>query len=206
MQTHCRSTALAVILAIVCIVYKSQVTKLIHKKRFNLLFLSFPLIVAFIVIYIGDSSYFSELDQWSNDNWTEGNIQKGIFNGRNEIWANSLELLADSYYIGIGEFTINFHNSAIAALTVFGVLGYIFWYKFFNTIITQIKRYIDMPIVYGCFIAFAIIYLQQTTDLGFISASPNYIPYLALGMSFGRIKENEIKRINEQRLRATVKS
>jgi hypothetical protein len=202
-QTNCRSASIAIVLAIACIIFRQRIIKVINHKKFNFFFINFPLIVAIIVILIGNSSYFNELNQWSLDQSRFNPVQKGIFNGRNDIWEFSLELLSRSNYLGIGQFKINFHNSGIAALTVFGVLGYICWYKYFDTIISQVKRYIKMPIVYGCFLAFAIIFLQQTTDLGFIQSSPNYIPYLALGMAFGRVTEtNRRQQLLEQRLRA----
>ena len=48
--------------------------------------------------------------------------------------------------------------------------------------------YISDEIVFGSMLAFLIIYLQQSVDLGFISDCPNLLPYMILGIGLGRVR------------------
>lgn len=183
--TNCRSGMLFSIIAVIAIVYSKKVSKLFKNRFINILLLNLPLLIALLVISIGESSYFSELDKWSKETMESG---KGIFNGRDHLWSHGLLLLEDSSYIGTGKFIINYHNSSIACLSVFGVLGYIFWIQYFESVFKQLRVYLSDNIVFGCMLGFTIIFLQQTVDLGFISTSPNYIPYMILGLGLGRIQ------------------
>lgn len=182
-KTECRSGMLFAVVAVVCIVYSGTVKKMLHGPKVRLLLLNIPLVLALAVILIASSSHFDALDRWS----LESN-GKGIFDGRDVLWDNALKLLAQTDYLGTGKFKFNYHNSGIAALSVFGVLGYICWVKYFCCNIKRLQRYIQDDIVYASLLAFLIIYLQQSVDLGLIYRTPNLIPYAILGIGLARIK------------------
>lgn len=182
-KTECRSGMLFAVVAVVCIVYSRTVKKMLHGPKVRFLLLNLPLILALVVILLASSSHFAALDRWS----LESN-GKGIFDGRDVLWDNALKLLANTDYLGTGKFKMNYHNSGIAALSVFGVLGYICWVKYFSCNIKRLQRYLSDDLVYVSLLAFLIIYLQQSVDLGFISPTPNLIPYAILGIGLARVR------------------
>lgn len=183
-STDCRSGMFFGIIAVVGIVYSNKVSRLFSRKWFSLLLLNIPLIIALLVVSVSTSGYFYDLN-----NWSFREFGKPIFNGREFLWDFSMMLLENSNYLGTGKFMMNYHNSGIAALSVFGVIGYIAWISYFNTILRQMIRYIKDEIVFGAFFAFSLIFLQQTVDLGFISPTPNLLPYMILGVGLGRIRQ-----------------
>lgn len=182
-MTDCRSGMLFAIIAVVGIVFASKTYKILSKPKLRLLILNAPLLLALLVIMIASTSYFDVLDKWSIENF-----DKGIFDGREILWEKSLDYLKSTYLLGTGKFVINYHNSGIAAISVFGVIGYIFWIKFFSTNMKYMQKYISDDIVFGCILAFSIIFLQQAFDLGFISETPNLLPYIVLGVGLGRVR------------------
>ena len=88
---------------------------------------------------------------------------------------------------------INYHNSGVAAISVFGLAGYFCWIKFFSTNLNKLSYYISDNIVFGSILAFLLIFLQQSVDLGLIGEYPNLLPYAILGIGIGRV--NNLKRI-----------
>lgn len=182
-DTDCRSGMLFSIIAVAGIFYMNKTLAIFNKSWFIILLLNAPLIIALFVIWISESSYFSELNDWSLIRYG-----KPIFNGRENLWDYSFTLLEQSDYLGTGRFRINYHNSGMAALSVFGVLGYISWILYFKNFLNQLKPYILDNIVFGSFLAFCLIFLQQSVELGFISPTPNLLPYMILGVGLGRIR------------------
>lgn len=194
--TDCRSGMLFTVFTIIPIFYRTYFKKLLKRQNVTVLVLNIPLLVAFLVLAISKTSYFQELNTWSL-----ANTHKGIFNLREVLWDKSLELLVQSEFIGTGVFKLNYHNSCLAALSVFGVLGYYVWIKYFNSQIKRIRPYLYDKLIFGSLIAFLLIYLQQSVDLGFISQYPNYLPYVILGLCLARVRmyrniENESKYYN----------
>lgn len=181
--TDCRSGMLFLIISILGILYSNKVKSLLKKKATVLLLLNTPLLLAFMVIWLSESDYYYALNSWSINEF-----DKSIFNGRDLLWEYSLNLLNKSYYIGTGKFLINYHNSGVATLSVFGILGYLCWINYFNTNLKQLKRYLKDDIVFASLFAFCLIFLQQSVDLGFISPTPNFLPYMILGVGLGRIR------------------
>lgn len=182
-KMDCRSGMLFSVLIVVCIVFSSTVNHYLNNKSLRVLLLNLPLIIGFLVIWIASTSVFQGLDQWSMEEF-----HKPIFNGRDLLWNSAIEVLEKSYFIGTGKFLINYHNSAIAAISVFGVLGYICWIKFFSINLTRLSEYLSDSIVLGSMLAFCMIFLQQSVDLGFISQTPNLLPYAILGVGLGRVR------------------
>lgn len=180
--TNCRSGMVFSALAVACIIFRSRARKLLTHKFVDFLIINMPLIIAGIVIWIASTDYFQELNLWSLRNYN-----KLIFNGRDELWQYSFDLLAKSDYLGTGKFLINYHNSGVAAISVFGILGYLCWMCYFVSLLWQLRRYMRDPIVFGATLCFCLIFLQQSVDLGFIFSTSNLIPYVALGVACGRV-------------------
>lgn len=180
--TDCRSGMVFSALAVACIIFRSRARKLLTHKFVDFLIINMPLIIAGIVIWIASTEYFQELDYWSFKNY-----QKGIFNARELLWQYAFDLLAKSDYLGTGKFMLNYHNSGVAAISVFGILGYLCWMCYFVSLLWQLRRYMRDPIVFGATLCFCIIFLQQSVDLGFINTTANLIPYVALGVACGRV-------------------
>lgn len=181
--TDCRSGMLFSAISVLGIIYQNKTRRLFARRWFNIVLLNIPLLVALLVIYIAGTSMYNELNHWSQ---TE--FHKDIFNQRDLLWDISMKLLERTDYIGTGKFLLNYHNSGIAALSVFGIAGYIVWILYFNSTLSQLRRYLTDEIVLGSFFAFTLIFLQQTVDLGFISPYPNLLPYMILGVGLGRIR------------------
>lgn len=182
-STDCRSGMLFSIIAVLGIIYSASARKLLDSRRLILLLFNLPLIIGYIVIWISKTSYFGELNTWSLQEFN-----KTIFNGREVLWNYAITLLENSSYLGTGKFLINYHNSGIAALSVFGILGYIFWIYYFTTNLRLLRAYFSDNIVFGSAMAFVLVFLQQTVDLGFISSTPNLLPYMILGVGLGRVR------------------
>lgn len=180
--TNCRSGMVFSALAVACIIFRSRARKLLTHKFVDFLIINMPLIIAGIVIWIASTDYFQELNLWSLRNYN-----KLIFNGRDELWQYSFDLLAKSDYLGTGKFMLNYHNSGVAAISVFGILGYLCWMCYFVSLLWQLRRYMRDPIVFGSTLCFCLIFLQQSVDLGFIFSTSNLIPYVALGVACGRV-------------------
>lgn len=182
-HTASRSIAVFALLACVVAYSKLNIKGMIKKKRFVFFALNVPLIIAIFVVLFPNIELFQMVSKWSEESY-----RKTAFNGRDELWLYTFNHLLQTYFIGDGKFLINHHNSAMAALGVFGVVGYICWYKLLAKPVRLMVNYVDDAIVYGCLISFLLIFWQQSFDLGFISPSPNMIPYAILGIGLGRIK------------------
>lgn len=196
-STECRSGMIFSVLTVVAIIWLNKTKYILSNKRWDLLLLNVPLIVAIVTIMLSETSIYESLDEWSTSGGTEfidpetGMIRtrgaKPLFNQRHLLWQNAFDLLVNSNFIGTGTFQMNYHNSCIACLSVFGILGYICWIFYFQNIIKQYIPYFRDIIVVGCLIAFFMIYLQQSFDLGFISPNSNRLPYMILGLGLARI-------------------
>lgn len=182
-NTESRSIAIFIIIALIMAYFGDITRSFINNKRFVFIALSIPLFVAIAIVLFPQLEIFQAFNRWS-----EQNYGKSAFNGRDELWTYTFQNLSNNYYLGDGKFLINHHNSAMAALGVFGVIGYICWYKLLAIPVRKMTYYVNDDIVFGCLMAFLLIFWQQSFDLGFISASPNMIPYVILGVGLGRVK------------------
>lgn len=183
-NTESRSIAFFIVLSLLFAYFGQFTRNVVNKKRyFVFIALSIPLVVAVIIAFFSQFEIFQIFNRWS-----EQNYGKPAFNGRDKLWLYTFKHLSDTYYIGDGKFLINHHNSAMAALGVFGIIGYFCWYKLLTIPVRRMTRYVSDDIVLGCLMAFLLIFWQQSFDLGFISASPNMIPYVILGLGLSRIK------------------
>ena len=182
--TDSRSCQLIIILSIVAMFLIRNKYAVFTNKKFILTCLLVPLIIAIIVCLISQSSIMSQLNLWSMKEF-----QKPVFNGRDEIWLNSFESLKDNFLIGSGYYEYSTqHNSAVTCLSNFGVIGYIFWIYAFYKILEKGINYVSDYIIKSCILAFLLMYVQQSVELGIISQTPTLLIYLPLGLMLGRIK------------------
>lgn len=180
--TDSRGGLLFMLLAVIMMFTRESTRKIISSPKIRTLIIYFPLIIAIIAVWIASQSWFFELD-----NWSQLNYGKPIFNGRDELWVDGFHDILD-YPFGRGEFAFNYHNSAVACISVFGVIGYILWINFFKRQLFVMTGYLDDYTVYACMCAFILIYMQQSIELGFINQMPNMIPYMILGIGLGRVR------------------
>lgn len=183
-ETDCRSGMLFSIIAVIGIIFSKQIRKYFSGDKSRFIILNAPLIIALVVIAVAGTPLFESLN-----NWSIASNDKEIFDGRDILWQEALDYLSLSNYLGSGKFEINYHNCGVAALSVFGVLGYICWIKLLNANLKELKYYLSDKIVLGSFWAFIVIFLQQSLDLGLISPTPNLLPYTILGVGLGRVRQ-----------------
>ena len=186
-STDSRGGLLFMMLAVIMMFTRETTRKIISKSKIRALIIYFPLIVAIIVVWISSQTWFRELD-----NWSQLNYGKPIFNGREELWADTFDDIVN-YPFGCGEFVINYHNTLVACVGVFGIIGCILLCDFFRRQLVAMIRYLDDYTVYACMCAFILIYMQQSVELGFISPMPNMMPYMILGIGLGRVRWYERK-------------
>lgn len=158
---------------------------IVTKGKYRLIvILLIPLIITGVVAVLSNSYLFERLNVWSIINFN-----KPIFNGRDQIWSEGFKMLFENLIIGCGNLvTLNWHNSAIHCLTAYGIIGYTFWIASFNKILSCAKQKISDSFVCGYVISFIILWIQQSVELGFISNSPSFLPYIILGLMLGRIR------------------
>lgn len=182
--TDSRSCQLIVILSVVAMFLVRNKYAIFQNKKFIIICLLLPLIIALIVCLVSQSSIMSQINLWSIKEF-----QKPAFNGRDEIWLNGFQSMGEHFLFGTGQYTFSSqHNSAVTCLVNFGVIGYIFWIYTFYEILKKGEDYISDYIVKSCILAFLLMYVQQSVELGIISQNPNLLIYLPLGLMLGRVK------------------
>lgn len=186
-ETDSRGSLLFMLLAVIMMFTRETTQKIISNSKTRAFVVYFPLILAIIVVWTASQSWFWELNNWS---WQ--NYGKPIFNGREKLWLNVFENIV-KYPFGRGEFVINYHNSVVGCIGVFGVVGCALWCNFFRRQLSVATEYFDDYTVYACICAFILIYMQQSIELGFISPMPNMMPYMILGLGSGRVRWAEFK-------------
>lgn len=192
--TESRGALLFMLVMIFLIFTRNFSINYISKKNVRFFALQIPLIFSVVAVWIASQSWFPEFDAWYKMNYN-----KPLFNGREILWLEAFEKMLD-YPFGRGEFIVNYHNSAVACIGVFGVLGYWCWVKFFKKQLDFLAIYFDDYIVYAFTCAFIVIYFQQATELGFIRPYPNMLPYMMLGLALGRVRwyETEMEEYYEE--------
>ena len=185
--TDSRGSLLFMLLAVVMMYAHKSTNNIISNSKIRTFVIYFPLIIAIIVVWIASQSWFRDLNSWSLLN-----SGKPVFNGRDELWAYTFENILD-YPFGRGRFFLNYHNSVVACIGVFGIVGCVIWCNFFIRQLTVATKYFGDYIVYACVCAFILIYMQQSIELGFISPTPNMMPYMILGLGLGRVRWHERK-------------
>ena len=182
-STNSRSGIIFIVLSVI-LSYRSVWFKVLLTNR-NFLFyaLNVPLIVSLIFIYFPDFFVFQYFEEWSIENFG-----KSAFNGRDILWRLAYERLFETYLIGKGEIFMNHHNSAVAVLSVFGVMGYVCWYKMLAKPLLFIRDCLNDKLTLAFMSSFLLIFWQQSFELGFVHSSPNMIPYMILGLGIARVR------------------
>ncbi len=182
-STASRGGMIFIVIAVLVLIYRDKLKRIMGSPKNVIIFLSIPLVVSLIVIAIANTSLYGQIN--AINLFETG---KTLFNGREKIWMESYQKLIDSYLLGIGKFDFNYHNSAVACLTAFGILGYIGWISLFKNYIKRCLPYIDDFVVYGAISSFYLIFIHQSIELGFISECPMHLPYMILGIALGRTR------------------
>lgn len=181
--TNSRSGMIFVVLSVILAYWNSWYREFLTNKNFVFYALNIPLIVSLIFIYFPDLFLFQYFEEWSIDNFG-----KSAFNGRDVLWRLAYERLFETYLIGKGEIFMNHHNSAVAVLSVFGVMGYVCWYKMLAKPLLFIRDCLNDKLTLAIMSSFLLIFWQQSFELGFVHSSPNMIPYMILGLGIARVR------------------
>lgn len=147
-----------------------------------------PLIIALLVILVKDTAIVQKMNMLSI-----AYTKKTIFNGRDTIWWVGIQQLLESPIWGHGTFAlVNWHNSAIAALTSLGIVGYLVWINIFYKILKMASIWISDPLVKGLATAVVIIWLQQSVEMGIVgNNNVNVGLYCIMGLLLARINALE---------------
>lgn len=180
---NCRSAMLCVILAAVTDLLTYTRTKLLTNKLFIFSILILPLLVALTVVLFSSSSVFESLNEW-----TMNIFEKSIFNGRDDIWHNGLEKLMKKPLFGHGEIYSGYwHNSAIACLYSYGIIGYILYISAFTKLVFSGISFMYDSVIRRCTVAFLILNFQQSFENTIFVIGGIYLPYVLLGILVGRV-------------------
>ena len=180
----CRSAMFCIILTIIFSTRVNYLKSIFTKKSSILFLLILPLIIAAFVAFISNLPIAQKLNEWSIEVFS-----KGIFNGRDVIWNDGFDRLASKPFIGHGFINSGYwHNSAVACLYSYGLIGYSIYIIIFFKILYSGHNYIDDLIVRNCIIAFIIINFQQSFENTLFIEGGIYLPYVLLGVFIGRIR------------------
>ena len=121
--------------------------------------------------------------------WSQGEFGKSMFSGREEIWKWAFTTISGNPLFGTGFVDSgNYHNSAVACLVAYGIVGYGLWIGLFEVMLNKTLAWWNDICVAGAISAFFVIFWQQSVELGMFSGSPNIIPYAIMGILLARVK------------------
>lgn len=191
--TDSRSCSIAVILGLLIVFRVIPVDKVFRVKWRVRVALHVPLLVALLGCMLATNADMNALNEWS-----VGEFGKSLFSGREEIWKWSLYTIFDNILFGTGYVDSgNYHNSAIANLVAYGVVGYGLWIWLFEIIIKETMPWWDDICTAGAISAFFVIFWQQSVELGMFAAAPTLIPYAVLGVMLARARALEEQQCQE---------
>ena len=72
-----------------------------------------------------------------------------------------------------------------------GAAGFVVWISGTRNMLRRGLAHLDDSVIYGLFIAFLMIWLQQSMELGLVAPQANVVPYGILGLLLGRVKTLE---------------
>ena len=181
--TDSRSCIIVVIVMLLLVFRIIPVKRLMSSSMAMFVVLLVPLFVAVFVCLFSAFGDISGLMEWSKETFG-----KEIFSGRDQTWMHGFSLLAEKPLFGNGSVTSGYwHNSALACLTAFGVVGYSLWTKLFHLILKEGQPYLDDVCVTGSMVAFLALYCHQSVELGIFAPTPSLLPYAILGILLGRV-------------------
>lgn len=182
--TESRSCIIAIVIALLIIFRVVPFEKIFRSSKGVTIALHVPLMVALFGCLLAATADMEVLNTWSLDEFG-----KTLFSGRDETWLAALSQIAKRLLFGSGYVDSGtYHNSAIACLIAYGIVGYGLWISLFHVILKEaLPRRKDICIA-GALTAFFVIFWQQSVELGLFSVSPNLIPYIVLGLLLGRVR------------------
>ncbi len=182
--TDSRSCMFAIVLDLLIVFRVIPFEKMFRRSWRIYLALQVPLIVALLGCLVATTADMGILNAWSMEEFG-----KSLFSGREEIWLAFLPAILDNFVFGTGNLISGiYHNSAIACLATYGVVGYGLWIGMFEILVKKTLPYWDDICVAGAISAFFVIFWQQSVELGLFSGSPNIIPYAVIGILLARAK------------------
>ena len=182
-QMNCRSAMLCVLASALTDVLTYHKAKWLKNKPLLFVFIILPFIIAMITVFLSTSSLFEVLNEW-----TMSTFGKSIFNGRDNIWGRGFELLMESPFYGHGEIYSGYwHNSAIACLFSYGIIGYLLYAFAFAKLIFSGIGYMYDSIIRRSTVAFLILNFQQSFENTIFVIGGIYLPYVLLGILIGRV-------------------
>lgn len=191
--TDSRSCSFAVVLNLLIVFRVIPVEKIFSKPWRIRLALHIPLIVALIGCIIAATADMDALNAWST-----GEFGKTLFSGREKTWQAALTTISNNPLFGTGYVDNGtYHNSAVACLIAYGIVGYGLWISLFEMLLKKTLPYWDDICVAGAISTFFVIFWQQSVELGLFSGSPNIIPYAVIGILLARTKVLKEKECQE---------
>ena len=173
-----RSAMICIVFAVLICLKTDYLVKVLNKKGLLIVFLIIPLVIALSVIILSNFEVVDILDQWSIDTFS-----KGIFNGRDIIWLDGFKQFAQKPLLGHGYINSGYwHNSAVACLYSYGLVGYIIYITLFYKILNSGADYLEDEIVRKSILAFLILNFQQSFENTLFVAGGIYLPYVLLGV------------------------
>lgn len=162
-------------------------------KYLVMLILIVPLIIAVVIVNINELPFIDNINEWSLKTF-----DKSIFNGRDRIWEDGFKTWGEHFLIGNGNLSYErYHNSAITLLVGGGSIGYLIVICVCYRILSKALNWISDGVIYGLTTSFLCIWMQQSVELGIISAAPNVIPYMILGLIYARTVTLEGKKCDK---------
>lgn len=188
--TGSRSCSIAIIIALLFVFHIIPAKKVFSSRKKIFWALQIPLIIAILGCILTLSADVEALNNWSLDK-----LGKTFFNGRDQIWLETFKKLGQNPLLGTGYINSGlYHNSTIACLAAFGIVGYCLWIQLFNIILKDALPFQEDTCIMGATTAFFVLFWQQSVELGLFAPNPNLIPYIILGLLLGRtryLKESE---------------
>ena len=181
--TESRSCIIAIIATLAVVLRMIPVRGIFRTSTGMWVLMFVPLIIAIFISLFSIFGDISGLTQWSYETFN-----KPLFNGRDQIWINGFLQVFQRPLFGSGNNNAGYwHNSAVACLVAYGVVGYYFWVRILYQILKEGVPYMDDVAVIGSMAAFGIIYCHQSVELGFFAVNPSLLPYVILGILLGRV-------------------
>lgn len=181
--TDSRSCIIVVIAMLLLVLRVIPVKWALSSSRWLFVLLLVPLFVAVFICLLSTFGDVSGLTEWSRETF-----EKDLFNGRDQIWMDGFNRLSQVPLFGNGYVTSGYwHNSAMACLTAFGIVGYFLWTKLFHLILKEGRPFLDDVCVVGSMVAFVALYCHQSVEIGMFAPNPSFLPYVILGILLGRV-------------------
>ncbi len=183
--TNCRSAlaSLAVFALFMYLVPKALMKKKLFFRLVYLTVLIFPMAVVLIYIWLSESSFAPQLDEWFLEN-----TDKLFFSGREDIWDNVFETTREHIFgNGSPYYYTNTHSTFILIFLQIGYSGFLLFSLYFACIFEFLHKFFDDHIVRGSFVAFIVVYMSNAFE--HIVASPQVLcvpAYLTLAVGVGR--------------------